>query len=253
MISFCVQKKESQTCFEQVKVNNSVLCELSLQATQIWPSSLLVNVQTQGHLNKNESHKHSWTKDDSSISSSNVNQSNSPANLIKLRDRPRLSTPNTRDVCFYIMLIPQLLSADGLTLKDQRVWDEQESLPKPLRGKASTSSLIPRPVPLICTDASRRALSQSDCSAEFEPCLLSWFHYHVRCGKRAMLLPRRLIQYSIFFTAYWEDIKQGTSLLLALWIFQTFFLRLLKLFAVLDKTSKLFDSVFVPFNFFKRY
>ncbi len=105
---------------------------------------------------------------------------------------------------------------DRLTLKDQRILDEHESFPKPLRGKASTSSLIPRPVPLICTDVSCRARSEFDCSAEFEPCLLLWFQYHVWSGLGGS-----------YSAVYWESIEQVTSLLVAHWLFQILFLWLL--------------------------
>ncbi len=88
--------------------------------------------------------------------------------------------------------------------------------------KGFNVSLIPRPVPLICTDASCRARSEFDCSAEFEPCLLLWFQYHVWSGKRALYIPRRLILRSIS-AVYWESIKQVTSLLVAHWLFQTLF------------------------------
>lgn len=145
--------------------------------------------------------------------------------------------------------------ADRLTLKDQRILDEQESFPKPLRGKASTSSLIPRPVPLICTDASCRARSEFDCSAEFEPCLLLWFQYYVWSGKRALYLPRRLILCSLLRILYTSNIFAGGTLIISdiVLVIVEFCLQALYLFLYnsLKAFDSIFDAGFMPFNSFK--
>ncbi len=111
---------------------------------------------------------------------------------------------------------------DKLTLKDQRILDEHESFPKPLRGKASTSSFIPRPVPLICADVSCRARSEFDCSAEL--CPVSSYDFSTTCGVVKEHCTCLVGSYS---AVYWESIKQVTSLLVAHWLFQTLFLWLL--------------------------